>query len=201
MSSTIRPHRVTPQPWAARAGRHRESAPAARRGTGWQLAGVGVLCAAAVTSALVLTGQAASWAGPIASGGLSAATGSPAAGTTGLLVAPVGLSTIVASARTAADAAVAETAAEERAATAAAATSTPQRLAPTSSGGASAKAQEAAFCADNPDLCTGGVPDKKSDRAEYQNDPRTNAEINLGLPMYAPEGVCPDGHARIAGIC
>lgn len=57
------------------------------------------------------------------------------------------------------------------------------------------------FCSKNPDLCTNGVPDKKSDRAAYQNDPRSNAEINSDQPMYAPEGTCPGGYARIAGIC
>lgn len=57
------------------------------------------------------------------------------------------------------------------------------------------------FCSSNPDLCTDGIPDKRSDRAEYQDDPRSNAEINSGQPMYAPEGVCPGGYARVAGVC
>lgn len=64
-----------------------------------------------------------------------------------------------------------------------------------------AKKRENPFCTENPDRCTGGVPDKKSDRAEYQDDPRSNAEVNSDMPLSEPEGLCPEGYARIAGTC
>ncbi len=83
------------------------------------------------------------------------------------------MSTVLGGARTATmDAAAAVTAAKKQV--------TALAAAPSRSASTGADAPEAAFCSDNPDLCTGGVPDKKSDRAEYQNDPRSNAEINGG---------------------
>ncbi|GLZ50106.1 hypothetical protein Acsp06_62910 [Actinomycetospora sp. NBRC 106375] len=87
-------------------------------------------------------------------------------------------------------------------------TTTSRRATPTTrthdrdeAGGSERNNTVSRYCSSNPDMCTDGVPDRRSDRAEYQDDPRSNAEINSGQPMHAPEGVCPGGYARVAGVC